>query len=773
MNNELFTDLPVKVPAKYNVIEISKGDISLYPRREDTINSKDSTIELFLNEIENEKYQDIILPLQAKIEAFNKKPRSDEETKIFKKEVNDYKATLPYVTTSGRFSPRRDSGIITHSSYIAIDIDHVDYETVKKRLRKSKFVYAIFRSCSGRGACVIFFIDGKRHLDAFNGIGKYVLENYGFVIDQACKDLSRPRFVSSDKNLYRNERAAKFTTYISREEKKEIPKKTPDTVFVEEDFKFMLSEIAERGLDITGSYSTWLNISFGFALKFGEAGRQYFHDVSQFSPTYNPEVTDRQFTNCLKSEGRDKLATIKTFYFLAKQAGLTTMSKRTREIVEISCNAKNGRATAEAAIKTLGICNIEVDETARDIVNQVFNGDISIDESGDIEAIEFWLKENHNLRKNLVTNNVENNGVALTDYEVNGIEIDLKRIFKKVEFGIISRIMNSKSIPAYNPIHDFFNRYKDRQPVGAIDEMASCIEATNDPEYVKKFFKKWMVGMIANIYEKKSKSPLVLALCGKQGSGKGFFFENLLPKELDEYYAMKDLSEVKNETAKRDLDILCSKKMLILDDEMSGKNKRDLARIKQLLSASSSDVRASYGKIDQKRDRIATFAATCNSLEILLDETGNRRYIPIEVLSIDKDRRDTIDLIDLLMEAYNLYRDGFDYRVLGNEIDELNIGTERFQAVSTEEELIAEHFRKPDSRLDPKAEYLTSTNIQIRLQDRHTSIKLDSKKIKAALAKIGIEQETMRVNGLKGRWFHVVDVYRTMLNPEHLEAIPY
>lgn len=72
--------------------------------------------------------------------------------------------------------------------------------------------------------------------------------------------------------------------------------------------------------DITTSYTDWVNVGFAFANEFGEAGRKNFHRVSRFYVGYTKAETDQQYDRCLKSNKGG--ITIKTFFHLAKQAGV-------------------------------------------------------------------------------------------------------------------------------------------------------------------------------------------------------------------------------------------------------------------------------------------------------------------------------------------------------------------------------------------------------------------------------------------------------------------
>jgi len=87
------------------------------------------------------------------------------------------------------------------------------------------------------------------------------------------------------------------------------------------DIETIINKIEEKQTDITSIYGDWRNIGFAFADEFDENGRELFHRISRFYSTYTKSECDKQYNNCLKSKGQG--VSIKTFFFLAKQAGLT------------------------------------------------------------------------------------------------------------------------------------------------------------------------------------------------------------------------------------------------------------------------------------------------------------------------------------------------------------------------------------------------------------------------------------------------------------------
>lgn len=725
--------------------------ISIYPKASETKNGKVIDMDLFLDSIQNGKWQDLVLPIRA---MKNKEERTSAKKKV------------PYVTVSGTFRERNNKGLLEPSGFIAIDIDNVDPEEVKSIVCPDRHVYAAFTSISGKGLCLIFRIDPKKHSEAFEGIQEYLFTQYQIVIDASGKDISRPRFISYDPHIFINQGASKFTAY---HKPIKALTKVPQVVYVQNDFEQIIKEITSRRIDITGDYHQWLAIAYGLADKFGEGGRGYFHDISQFSHLYDYKKADKQFTECLKRSASSKTATIATVIYLAKLAGIQTVSERTKLITQTAALAKKGRRTKEDTVALLkdveGISAAE----SEDIIEQVFNNNIQppADDSP-VEAIENWLRQNYEFRRNSITRYIENGSVPMQEKDFNSIFIAAKKLFdKEVTNDLIKRLINSHFTSDYNPLLEFFNRHQSRKPAGTIRALFDCLESDTGlseseffPEYKYHFGTKWLVGIISAIHGKHS--PLMLVLSGnKQGTGKTEFFRRLLPEELHkegrlypDYYAESKLD------AGKDDNILMTQKLIIMDDEMGGKNKKEEKKLKELLSKQTFSLREPYGSNNVDLQRLAVLCGTTNENEILNDPTGNRRIIPINVLSIDHVSYNAIDKTDLLMEAYWLWKDGFRWELSGEDVRILNANTGHFQESSPEFDLFVKHFEKPGDGPNPWIEFMTATEIKSILEMR-SGQKLNPKRLGIEIKNAGFERVAKKVKGSTIRGYEVIQVSRT------------
>lgn len=116
--------------------------------------------------------------------------------------------------------------------------------------------------------------------------------------------------------------------------------KDAESATVRVEISILVKEIVSRGIDITAGYKHWLQIGFALCDELGEEGRSYFHDLSRMYPEYNYEECDKQYTDCMRSQGSG--IHIATLFQKAKEAG-----------IDIGAIAREALQSAEASAKTV------------------------------------------------------------------------------------------------------------------------------------------------------------------------------------------------------------------------------------------------------------------------------------------------------------------------------------------------------------------------------------------------------------------------------------
>ena len=131
---------------------------------------------------------------------------------------------------------------------------------------------------------------------------------------------------------------------------------------------------------------------------------------------YDPQKCDKQYTNCLKSDG-DGIK-INTLFYYAKEANLSLVSDKTKHIVAAAKQGKRGGRTAEAVtnlLETVGGIN---QEDSAEIVEKVFNTSVDLKLTEELsvqEQVEIFIRNEYNLKCNEITGKVENNGIELSN----------------------------------------------------------------------------------------------------------------------------------------------------------------------------------------------------------------------------------------------------------------------------------------------------------------------------------------------------------------------
>lgn len=98
---------------------------------------------------------------------------------------------------------------------------------------------------------------------------------------------------------------------------------------VRSDIETITQRIESTSVDIASNYADWRDLGFALADELGESGRAYYHRLSRFYKDYNSTEADKQFDACMKAHRHG--VSIKTFYHLAKSAGINVGISKVKE----------------------------------------------------------------------------------------------------------------------------------------------------------------------------------------------------------------------------------------------------------------------------------------------------------------------------------------------------------------------------------------------------------------------------------------------------------
>lgn len=188
-------------------------------------------------------------------------------------------------------------------------------------------------------------------------------------------------------------------------------------------------------------------------------------------------------------------------------------------------------------------------------------------------------------------------------------------------------------------IQDAFDSFIDQRAIHSVREYIKGLKwdgvkridtafidflGADDTPYIRKSARKIFCAGIARIFTPGIKFDYLPALIGAQGIGKSTFIR-IMGK--DWYSESLKVSDMKDKTAAEKL--LGS--WVIEISEMDGMNTTKADTLKSFLSAQQDKYRPAYGRETVTNKRQCIIIGTSNEREFLKDDTGNRRFWPIDV----------------------------------------------------------------------------------------------------------------------------------------------
>lgn len=452
----------------------------------------------------------------------------------------------------------------------------------------------------------------------------------------------------------------------------------------------------------TSHYDAW--VKMGQALTgLGPEGEEYFNMLSRINAAhYNAAEAAKKWQELAKNTRSVKIA---SFFQMAKVCGLPLRDPYQAQAAAYAATAfaKVGKAgglkSKEAAIEEVASFTkhtggtIQQQNEAQEIAQRIAERPDLWNEEKDKPTLQdvqaFFAKQN--LRYNVVSQRYEYKGKILDDRLFSTLLMRAKekvggRMGKEISRELAQTIIADKEqTPEYNPFENYLESIRGNSGGGGhVDALLNCIQFT-DPdkaEFCKGLIRRWLIGVVASM--QGTHSVLCLVLTGGQGIGKTLFFRELLPEELRPYYSQDKLKEGKDSM------LLLSRKLIICDDEWGGKSKKDVEAMKEILSMETITARRPYGIFDEDYKRRAVLCGTTNRTDLLSDDSGNRRILPVGIASLNVEEMRKVNRAHLfaeLLEAYEAAPQG--WYLAADDVEELKSMTEgQYDAPSREGDIL-------------------------------------------------------------------------------------
>lgn len=285
----------------------------------------------------------------------------------------------------------------------------------------------------------------------------------------------------------------------------------------------------------------------------------------------------------------------------------------------------------------------------------------------------------------------------------------------------VMTVLQSDLVPSVHPLREYI--LSCRTWTGEIDwidsvarqvkvkpsgEEAKGDKATGE-ELWRECFKRWFVAMVTSWMKDEVVNQQVLVLIGRQGIYKTTWLERLIPPHLRPYSCkLANTNDLNKDERMRIAEF-----GLIALDEIDSMNHRELNQLKSVITSSDVNERAAYAYTKERRVRLASFCASGNRRDFLTDLTGNRRWLPFEVESIQNPYFTLLPYEMMYAQAWALAQDPtFSYWFDLDEIEVLEQHNQQFRDESNEEQLLPILFDIP---AEGKGEFLTTAQISERL----------------------------------------------------------
>ncbi|MCI7556065.1 MAG: PriCT-2 domain-containing protein [Bacteroidales bacterium] len=511
----------------------------------------------------------------------------------------------------------------------------------------------------------------------------------------------------------------------------------------------LVAAIEAAQQDIAPSYNDWFSAGVALASALGEEGRTYFHRISRFYAGYNYHECDKKYNDCLRDP--NPAYTLGTLFHLAKQAGIqVAQSEAKQEPYTPPYHAAAAQSEAKqetytppyhaAAAQSQAPYAAPFPASANTAsAENTMPKNKSKKQNRIATIIDFFNRKFHNFedlrhdvlsgkiqyRKRDAFDNLEDSWYDVTDHVICSITCDIN-----VETGLsittneVHTVLKSDRVKSVNPLQDWLNNLPQYEPQEAlspyIDALASQVhvKASEGSEEAQerwtRWFRKWFVGMVAGWLDHTHPNHQVLVLISeKQGIFKTSWLEHLMPPALSAYRCKQaSVREVTTDDRMRITEF-----GLINLDEIDSMSPRELNVLKSVITTDKVNERAPYARTKDERPRYASFCGSGNNKRFLTDDTGNRRWLPFEVESIDNpwERQEPYEMI--FAEAKYLAESGtFQYYFDQDDIQNMNSYTDDFCMQTPEEELLNIYFQ-PAQKGDAGAIFLSAAEMLRTLID--------------------------------------------------------
>jgi len=297
--------------------------------------------------------------------------------------------------------------------------------------------------------------------------------------------------------------------------------------------------------------------------------------------------------------------------------------------------------------------------------------DAAKEREGDVTQVKEILS---GLRKNELTSAIEYDNAQGRTIELEGNDLDLMTTKLACEHGVFipeQRIKSAIQYAAGKNKYCPIRRYLDSCSAHAIPhkdwERIGEVFLGNKHQLSTLAMQRMMIGAVARAYNPGCSMSWLPILVGAQGVGKSMFSRSLVPEKL--------FAEVSTplETLMKEQYRLHVAWLLELPEIDHFFQSRNIENFKNLITTRCDEVRRPYASLPERLLRRFVMIGTTNRNQFLVDSTGNRRFVPLEIGSnfLIPWKQISEERDSLWASAVQAYRAGESYEFNSGEIAQI------------------------------------------------------------------------------------------------------
>ncbi len=377
------------------------------------------------------------------------------------------------------------------------------------------------------------------------------------------------------------------------------------------------------------------------------------------------------------------------------------------------------------------------------------------------------------LRFNAMTRDIEVSGGPLQGVPMASLDVALKNWLAHSEFRLFissfdvrEQVLAVARQQEYDPLRDWLEGLKWDGSDRVSDFFANYLSAEGSTRYLQAISRCFLISCIARASAPGCEVHTAPILVGEQGCGKSRSLKAL---------GQPFFTDSKINFADKDSQLLIAGHWIVELAELAGWKAIDNETVKAFISRSEDKFRPPYGRAPEAFKRRCVFVGTTNEVEMLTDQTGNRRWWPVKVGKINVERI-AKDRDQIFAQALAMFRAGTPWHLDTEESAVAALHAERFTAPANarSEQIIAWFAARPrEGRpLELTSHDALSTIFAISSAQMNKALEMECGR---AMRQVGFERTRKRIGGTL-TWIYVTPAAILAMphnaRPSALELVP-